>query len=152
MKHFLIMTCMALTTGVAAQKKSYSGLPSDVWPKLYNIAYDKTDKTWLDFGKPVFSNEAQALNGKKVTVPGFLVPFEGGLKSTHFMFTSLPLNACFFCGVGGPETVIEVFSSGPVRYTDKPVEIQGRLMLNNRNPNQMVYILESAEVLGEIDF
>jgi hypothetical protein len=146
------MVCMALATGVAAQKKSYSGLPSDVWPKLYQVDYDKADKAWLDFGKPIFSKEAQALNGKTVTVPGFLVPFEGGLKSSHFMFTSLPLNACFFCGVGGPETVIEVFSSSPVRYTDKPVELKGRLMLNNRNPNQMVYILESAELLGEIDF
>ncbi len=143
---------MALATIVTAQQKSYSGLPSDVWPKLYRIEYDKTDKVWVDFGKPIFGKEAQSLNGKSVTIPGFLVPFEGGLKSTHFMFTSLPLNACFFCGVGGPETVIEVFSSSPVRYTDKPVELKGRLMLNNRNPNQMVYILEKAELLGEIDF
>ncbi|MFM8833077.1 MAG: hypothetical protein ACKOEV_05520, partial [Cytophagales bacterium] len=62
------------------------------------------------------------------------------------------LNACFFCGVGGPETVIEVFLKSSVTYTDKPVEIKGKLVLNDKNPDKMVYILEEAEFLGVIDF
>jgi hypothetical protein len=152
LKTVCLYVLIASALSGVAQKKSYSGLPSDVWPKLYNISYQAHEKDWEDFGKPVFSKEAQALAGKTVTLPGFLVPFETGMKSTHFMFTSLPLNACFFCGVGGPETVIEIFSAKPVHYTDKPVELRGRLLLNNRNPNQMIYILENAEFLGEIDF
>ncbi len=66
------------------------------------------------------------------------------------MLSSLPLNACFFCGVGGPETVVEVFTTKSVTYTEKPIEIQGTLMLNDRNPDQMIYILENAVILGEV--
>jgi hypothetical protein len=81
-----------------------------------------------------------------------MVPFENGMKGNHFILSSLPLNACFFCGVGGPETVIEVFLKSAVTYTDKPVEIKGKLVLNNQNPDKMVYILEEAEFLGAVEF
>lgn len=148
----LTLIFLFFCTTVWAQKKvPYTGLPSDVWPKLYATTYTP-DVQWGEFGKPVFPPAVQALNGKTITLPGYLVPFEGGMRSAHFMLTSLPLNACFFCGVGGPETVVEVFSVKPVPYTDKPVEMRGKLFLNNRNPNQLVYVLENAEFLGEIDF
>ena len=81
-----------------------------------------------------------------------MVPFENGMKGTHFILSSLPLNACFFCGVGGPETVIEIFLKTAVTYTDKPVEIKGKLILNDSNPDKMVYILEAAEFLGAVEF
>jgi hypothetical protein len=54
--------------------------------------------------------------------------------------------------VGGPETVIEVFLKSAVTYTDKPVEIKGKLVLNDQNPDKMVYILEEAEFLGAVEF
>jgi hypothetical protein len=139
-----------LASGVTAQKKvPYKGFPSLVWPKLYNITFVKTQDRLGEADKPVFTDAVKALNGKQITLPGYMVPFENGIKGNHFMLSSLPLNACFFCGVGGPETVVEVFSTKPVAYTEKPIEIQGKLMLNDRNPDQMIYILENAEVLGE---
>jgi len=81
-----------------------------------------------------------------------MVPFENGMKGTHFILSSLPLNACFFCGVGGPETVVEIFLKNAVTYTDKPVEIKGKLILNDSNPDKMVYVLEEAEFLGAVEF
>jgi hypothetical protein len=68
------------------------------------------------------------------------------------MLSSLPLNACFFCGVGGPETVIEVNLKSPVKYTDKPVEIRGVLELNDTDPDKMIYQLNSAELAGEVGY
>jgi hypothetical protein len=32
------------------------------------------------------------------------------------------------------------------------VEIKGKLVLNNQNPDKMVYILEEAEFLGAVEF
>lgn len=134
-------------------KSVYKGFPSLVWPKLYDIKYITASADFDGLDKPIFSDAAKTLNGKEVTVPGYLVPFENGaLKSNRFMLSSLPINACFFCGGGGPETVIEIFSIKQVAYTDKPVEIKGKLFLNDRDPSQMVYILTSAEFLGPIDF
>lgn len=135
----------------AGQKLTYKGFPSSTWPVLYDIKYEPVSEPG-DFAKPIFPNKVLALQGKSITLPGYLVPFDNGMKSKEFMLSSLPLNACFFCGVGGPETVVQVLTSEPVRYTEKPVEIQGILRLNNSNPDKMIYILEQAEFLGELDF
>lgn len=136
----------------AQPRASYTGLPSEVWPKLYRITYAKEKTEQHPFGKPLFSTEAKALSGKKVTLPGYMVPFENGLKGNHFMLSSLPLNACFFCGSGGPETVVEVFLTKAIAYTDKPIEVSGTLVLNDRSAHQMIYVLENASFLGEIEF
>lgn len=134
-----------------AQKNTYKGFPSLIWPKLYDITYVTQSSAEGDFQKPVFSAATKALAGKKISLPGYMVPFETGLRATHFMFSSMPLNACFFCGVGGPETVIEVFVKEPTNFSDKPVEITGTLKLNATDPDKMIYILENAEVVGEVD-
>lgn len=130
----------------------YKGFPSLVWPTLYDIKYEKSGDNLGEFQKPLFTQAVQRLNGKTVTLPGYLVPFDGGMTSRRFMLSSLPLNACFFCGVGGPETVVEVISSKEVRYTDKPVQVSGILRINDSDPDKMIYTLEEATFLGELDF
>jgi hypothetical protein len=151
-KSILIGILLIVSVSAHAQKMTYKGFPSLVWPKLYDIAYTKSSDQRGDFDKPVFSNQVKSLQGKVVTLPGYLVPFDGGLKAKKFMLSSLPLNACFFCGVGGPETVIEVISAEEVTYTEKPVEISGILRLNDSDPDKMIYTLEKASFLGELEF
>jgi hypothetical protein len=139
-------------TSLHAQSKEYTGLPSLIWPKLYNIQFEKSSGKTDEFQKPIFSQDAKSLAGKKISLPGYIVPFSSGAKSKYFMLSSLPLNACFFCGVGGPESVIEVYLSKEISYTEKPVEVQGILRLNDKDPDKMIYILEQAELGGEVDF
>lgn len=140
------------TLVATGQKTEYNGFPSLVWPRLYDIQFEKGKDNLGEFDKPVFSEGAKALDGMSVALPGYMVPFESGTKGTRFMLTSLPLNACFFCGVGGPETVVQVFLKSPVTYTDKPIEVRGILRLNDKDPDQMIYILEQGEYLGVLDF
>jgi hypothetical protein len=148
----LIVTSTAYTQ-TPYRKSTYKGFPSLVWPKMYDVKYIAAAEDFGGLDKPVFSEAAKSLNGKEVTLPGYLVPFDdGALRSNHFMLSSLPINACYFCGGGGPETVVEVFSIKPVTFTDKPVEIKGKLFLNDRDPRQMIYILSSAELIGEVEF
>ena len=144
----LIAVCLLFSSSAYSQKRIYKGLPSLVWPKLYAIEYRKEG----DNDKPLFSKDVQSIANKVITLPGYMVPFESGMKGTHFMLSSLPLNACFFCGVGGPETIVEVFLAEAISYSDKPVEIRGKLILNDKNPDKMFYILEKAEFLGAVDF
>ncbi len=144
----LVAVVLLFSSSCYGQKSIYKGLPSLIWPKLYAIEYGKEG----DYDKPLFSKDVQSLANKVITLPGYMVPFENGMKGTHFMLSSLPLNACFFCGVGGPETIVEVFLAEPIGYTDKPVEIRGKLILNDKNPDKMIYLLEKAEFLGAIDF
>lgn len=149
MKNVLLPILFTITINVKAQSV-YTGFPSLVWPKLYTITFQKDPNG--EFDKPVFTKEVKALAGKEVVLPGYIIPFQGVTKESHFMLSSLPINACFFCGVGGPEGVVEVFLTKSMPYTDKPVEIKGKLVLNDSNPDQMIYVLVNAEFLGEIDF
>ena len=134
---------------LTAEAQKYQGIPSLVWPKLYDISYDKT-ASGPDYMKPSFSEPVKKLDGTMVTIPGYMIPFQAGYSGDHFILSSLPVNACFFCGVGGPETVIEVYMKRPLKYNDQPVEIKGRFRLNQDDPNHLFYIIEDAEYLGTV--
>jgi hypothetical protein len=150
-RYFIILLTL-FPALVCAQKNLYQGFPSLVWPKLYDITFIKAQDRQGEYQKPVFSKGIKALEGKLISVPGYMVPFENGIKSSHFMLSSLPLNACFFCGVGGVETVMEIFLKKEASYTEKPVEVRGVFRLNQSEPDQMIYILDQAEITGEAGF
>lgn len=151
MKRLSLFGILMLSISVYSQKTEYNGFPSLVWPKLYAIHYQTKQDALGAYEKPVFSEAVKALNGKAVTLPGYMVPFENGMKGTSFILTSLPLNACFFCGVGGPETVIDVKLKSAVVYTENPIEVRGILRLNDTDPDHLIYRLEQAEFLGVIE-
>jgi hypothetical protein len=148
----LLLVGLLIPISGFGQKSTYKGFPSLVWPKLYDIRFEKAKDNLGDYEKPIFSAAAKTLNGKTITLPGYMVPFENGLKGSRFMLSSMPLNACFFCGVGGPETVVEVFLKEPMTYTERPVQIRGVLKLNETDPDKMLYVLENAEFDGDVDF
>ena len=133
------------------QKMKYNGFPSLVWPKLYNIDFVKGKDAAGEYDKPVFTEAFRALENKSIVLPGYLVPLENETSSSTVMLSSLPLNACFFCGVGGPETVVEVHLKTKTRYIEQPIEVKGILRLNDSDPDKMIYVLEQAEILRTID-
>ena len=151
-RSLMIIVFVTASLAANAQSSSYKGIPSLVWAKLYDISYETATDQYGEYMVPKFSDETQKLDGQVVTLPGYMIPFETGFNESHFILSSLPLNACFFCGVGGPESVIEVYSSRDVKYTDRPIEIRGKLTLNSEDPDQFMYILVDSEYLGEIDF
>jgi hypothetical protein len=148
MRFIIFVAVVVFALPVSAQKSSYKGFPSLVWPKLYDITFTKASDQNGEYDKPIFSEGSKSLRGKTVSIPGYMVPFENGIKGSHFMLSSMPLNACFFCGVGGPETVVEVFLKKEVTYDEKPIEVRGVLRLNENDPDQMIYLLEEAEING----
>lgn len=152
MKSTVLFLVLSISSSLLyAQKSAYKGFPSLVWPKLYDITFVKGQDDLGEFDKPVFTEAVKALRNKTVVLPGYMVPLDN-TTSTRIMLSSLPLNACFFCGVGGPETVVEVNLKQKTAWIEKPVEIKGTLRLNDQDPDQMIYVLEDAEILGPIEF
>lgn len=152
MKQFFLAIFLLLAINGWAQKMTYNGFPSLVWPKLYNIEFVKGKDAMGEFDKPVFTESVKALENKTIVLPGYMVPLENETSSARVMLSSLPLNACFFCGVGGPETVVEVHLKKQTSYIEKPIQIKGILRLNDSDPDKMIYVLEGAEVLGPVEF
>lgn len=136
-----------LPPGAEDQKR----ISSQMWSTLSKVSFKMQESAYGEMSLPVFSSEIKALDGKEITLPGYLVPadgLKGVFKSNHFILSSLPLAACFFCGVGGPESVVEVYMDKPLEYTTEAVKIKGKLNLNFMDSYQMIYILEDAEFLG----
>ena len=111
--------------GVHSPDSPFAPLPqrTDVvsWALLTNIS-TKTEKNRL---LPVFNKDQLALNQKPQRIQGFMMPLEPGDKQTHFLLSSVPLT-CAFCTPGGPESMVEVKTKTPVRYSLDPVVVEGK--------------------------
>ncbi|MEK6475972.1 hypothetical protein WJR50_00510 [Catalinimonas sp. 4WD22] len=130
--------------------KAQQAIDNKIWKALSGVTYTITEDEYGELYVPKFSEEAKAMEGKEVTVPGYIIPFEGLFKPDHVIVSSLPLASCFFCGSGGPETVMEVYLKEPIDYTEAIVAFKGKLKLNDEDYEQLMYILEDAEMVGEV--
>ena len=99
--------------------------------------------------KPVFSDPVKALEGKEITMKGYIIPVEGYASHTEFIFSAFPYNMCFFCGGAGPETVMEVIAKEPIKYTAEQIYIKGILSLNTDDINHLMYKLTDVTLAKE---
>ncbi len=139
---------MALFLGLTAWSQSSK---ENLWKTLAKITYKKEYDELMGFevDKPVFSEAIKKLEGKTVTVKGYIIPVEGYKSHTEFVLSAFPYNMCFFCGGAGPETVMDVRAVDPIEYTADPVVLRGTLRLNAQDINQLMYALENAELTRE---
>ncbi|MFP4089082.1 MAG: hypothetical protein ACLFUB_14175 [Cyclobacteriaceae bacterium] len=147
---FSLLAAFILISTFTADLKAQEAIDNKVWKALAGVTYKITEDEYGELYVPQFSEEAKSLEGKVVTVPGYIIPFEGLFKPEHVIVSSLPLASCFFCGSGGPETVMEVYLKEPIDYTEAVVAFKGRLKLNDKDYEQLMYILEDAELVGEV--
>jgi len=121
----------------------------NTWKTLAKITYIKEYDEIMGFkiDKPVFSDKVKELAEQEVTVKGYIIPVEGYKSHTEFIFSAYPYNMCFFCGGAGPETVMEVLSKEPVKYSAEQVVLKGKLVLNSDDINRLMYLLEDAVIV-----
>ena len=92
---------------------------------------------------PQFAAAVAALDKKEVKVQGFMMPLQVGDKQSHFVLTAMP-QTCAFCMPGGPESMVEVKSKTPVKYTFEPVVLTGKLAILKDDPTGVFYRLTDA--------
>ena len=92
---------------------------------------------------PVFPQAIQALDQKTQRIQGFMMPLDPGEKQTHFLLSSVPMT-CSFCVPGGPESMVEVKSKTPVKYSLEPVVVEGRLSVLQNDPYGLYYRITEA--------
>lgn len=109
------------------------------WSLLTSIK-TKTEKNRI---LPVFTPAVMALNAKSQRVQGFMMPLEPGEKQKHFLLSSVPLS-CSFCVPGGPESMVEVKTKTPVRYSLEPVVVEGVFAVLKDDPYGLYYRISDA--------
>ena len=116
------------------------------WQDLAQVEF--VDKYFPDYGQyflyPEFSSSVQALDGTEVTITGYFLDIDP--EGEIFILSQGPMSACFFCGIGGPETAMEVhFSSKPSFKMDDIITVTGTLKLNADDVNHFNYILKDSK-------
>jgi hypothetical protein len=150
MRGILILLAFIVASSGHLHAQDNASKTPNLWKTLAKITYKKEYDEVLGFkiDKPVFSEDIKALDGEVVTVKGFIIPTEGYKSHTEFIFSAFPYSMCFFCGGAGPETVMEVETKEPVKYTAESITLRGKLVLNADDINRLMYFLEDAEVVA----
>ncbi|MFC5520909.1 DUF3299 domain-containing protein [Polaromonas jejuensis] len=92
---------------------------------------------------PVFNLPQLALHQKTQRIQGFMMPLDPGEKQNHFLLSSVPLT-CPFCAPGGPESMVEVKTKTPVKYSMEPVVVEGRFLVLNDDAYGLYYRITDA--------
>jgi hypothetical protein len=146
---------VAIALGSAAAFAQHSPMPQGADPSQFKPLPDRNDVvSWKVFAQvelikqkdryvPQFAKDVAALDQKQVKVQGFMMPLEMGDKQSHFVLTAMP-QTCSFCLPGGPESMVEVKSKTPVKYTFEPVVLTGKLAVLKDDPTGVFYRLTDA--------
>lgn len=147
---FFLLCAICLT--VSAQQPQ----PHTVsWEILKDVTWSEKYMASLSgyFQMPEFGRQIEFLNNRPIVIQGFYVPVD--VDGTIFALSETPSYMCFFCGVGGIESVMEIFvkeghhNLRRVR-TDRYIQIKGIFTINRDDPNHLMYMLKDAELVKVI--
>ena len=107
---------------------------------------DEVDEYFL---YPHFGQSVRKLEGSELILTGFILALDPA--DNYYVLSKGPFASCFFCGAGGPETVVELKLKSNKDYfvMDQMVTIKGVLKLNPDDIYQCNYIFEQAEVTSK---
>jgi hypothetical protein len=101
--------------------------------------------------RPTFTKYLRELDGKQITLNGYMQPLRGDADLAAFMFIEYPVG-CWYCEM--PEVTGIVYAELPagrtVAYRRGLVRVTGRLRLNSNDPEDFLYTIREARVT-EVD-
>jgi hypothetical protein len=127
-----------------------SALPP-IDPKSVNaLPWAVVNETTVDRKfRPNFAKYLEDLNGKQVTLNGFMHPLNEDLDVAAFMLIEYPVG-CWFCEM--PEVTgilyVELPPGQTATFSRGLVRVTGRLSLNATDPEEFLYSLRQAKVGG----
>ena len=121
--------------------------PTDLnWNILGDIKYvSKKDPRYGEISFPVVNAKLRVLQGKKITMTGFIVPID----NKNYALSKNVFASCFFCGQAGPETIMGITFKGetPKLKTDQYVTLEGTFRYNENDVDDWIYHIENAVII-----
>ena len=140
----IAIICLTCYTGFAQKTITWEDLAEVEFETKFFPAYEGY------FLYPYFSPSVIALEGSRVTITGYYLDIDP--QGKLFILSKGPMSACFFCGIGGPETAIELqFESKPKFKLDDILTVTGILKLNRDDVMHFNYILTDIEAKRKND-
>lgn len=142
MRHILLLLLIS--------QLSY-GQGNSSWSILSLVTYEKQYNASLgmEIEIPIVNPIVQKMNGTEIEVTGYIIPLEGKIEQSHFVFSAFPMSSCFFCGKAGPETAMEVDmgQQKKVKYSEEKITLKGILRVRESDGMELMYKLEDAVLL-----
>jgi hypothetical protein len=109
-------------------------------------------ETTLDArARPTFIDYLKKLDGKQISVTGYMQPLADDFELNSFLLLEYPVG-CWFCEMPAPTALllIELPAGKTIQLRRGLVKITGKLKLNAKDPEDFLYSLQDAAV-GEVD-
>lgn len=120
---------------IASQMENFSKTPDggtswDLFSQTKEEPYKFTDKEGVEWEglKPQFSEELKALDGRSITMQGYMFPLDETEQQSQFLFGPFPLS-CPYHYHAPNNLTIEVNAAKPVNFSYEPITISGKLEL-----------------------
>ena len=144
----LLATSGFQTSEIAAERKAQESLPQakdEMWTVLRKckVHYDPKKYTYsIDF-----TPEVKAMEGKPITISGFMMPIEPKETFNHFLL-SKRTPTCPFCPPGEPNEIAEVFTKKPVKYDEGIVIVTGTFKFTSNPDLGLFFQLKDSEMMS----
>lgn len=129
--------------GVHSPLSPFAPLPKRDDVLAWSLLTDVTTRIEKKRIVPVYSAGVKALHQKKQRLQGFMMPLDPGEVQRHFLLSSVPLT-CSFCTPGGPESMVEVRTRVPVKYSLGAVVVEGTFHVLPNDPFGFYYRFTDA--------
>jgi len=129
--------------GVHSPLSAFAPLPKRDDVLAWSLLTDVTTRVEKKRIVPVYSAGVKALDQKKQRLQGFMLPLDPGEQQRHFLLSSVPLT-CAFCTPGGPESMVEVRTKAPVKYSEGAVVVEGTFHVLPNDPFGFYYRFTDA--------
>lgn len=141
MKKYISFLLVLFSFKAIAQVNVHTDMRTLTW-NLIGLKYDKQVKPLV--WQAIFPPALKAINNKMVELPGFIIPTKVGNSFTEFMFSIVPVASCPYCGTGDIPSMIEVKTLKPVTWTEEPIILTGKLVINDSGDSRSAFFLLDA--------
>ena len=130
----------------AAERTAQNRLPvskDNMWTTLGKTKVSLDEKEYTYTAK--YPPEVKALNGKQITIKGFMLPIEATEKFKHFILSERT-PTCPYCPPGEPNEIVEIFTAKPVKWNEGLITVTGKFALINNQNFGMFFKIDNAAV------
>ena len=137
-----------MTLSVLGVSDSVRGQEVLDWVTLADVTFRKeySEELMLEYDVATFGDLIQQFEGKEVQISGYVIALDA--LGVSFVLSRNPNATCFFCGGGGPETIVDIKVKPKAlkRYKmDERKTFKGILKIYSDNANSFIYLLTEAE-------
>lgn len=118
------------------------------WVTLADVSFKKeySEELTLEYDVATFGDLIKQFDGKEVQISGYVIALDA--LGVSFVLSRNPNATCFFCGGGGPETIVDIKVKPKAlkRYKmDERKTFKGILKMYPDNSGSFIYLLTEAE-------